>query len=194
MKMNWTALVVTLALMAGLPGCAIQEKPEGAVTTDRVEVTANAPEETKATEQATQAPEPTEEAKDGYGLGEQAEAEGVAVTLTEVEESTGSDFFTPEDGKVFLICHFDIENNTDEDLTISSILSFDAYVDDYATSMSLSATVSSSEPQLDGSVAAGKKLAGVIGYEVAQDWSELEVTFNPSVWGKKTLKFIVEKE
>lgn len=29
---------------------------------------------------------------------------------------------------------------------------------------------------------------------LAQDWSELEVTFTPDVWGKKTLKFIVEKE
>lgn len=181
-------MALVLALIVGLSGCGV-----AAVSTlakrDPIEQATAAP---NTTQEAT--PKPTQEPKDGYGIGEPAEIDGVAVTLTEVEESTGSDFFTPEDGKVFLICHFDIENNSDEDLAISSLLSFDAYVDDYATSMSLSATVFSSDPQLDSSVAAGKKLAGVIGYEVAQDWSELEVTFTPSVWDKKGIKFIVEKE
>lgn len=191
MKKRWLTLAVALALVAGLSGCDTQEKPDAPSATDKSIATEQATPTPDLTQEPT--PEPTEEAKDGYGVGERAEAEGVAVTLTEVEESNGSDFFTPEDGKVFLICHFDIENNSDEELAISSILSFDAYVDDYATSLSLSATVASSDTQLDGSVAAGKKLAGVIGYEVAQDWSELEVTFKPNVWSGKGLKFVAEK-
>lgn len=191
MKKRWLTLAITLALVAGLCGCGAQEKSDAPDTTDRDRVTEQATPAPDPTQEPT--PEPTEEAKDGYGVGERAEAEGVAVTLTEVEESGGSDFFTPEDGKVFLICHFDIENNSDKDLAISSILSFDAYVDDYATSMSLSATVAASGTQLDGSVVAGKKLAGVIGYEVPQEWSELEVTFKPNVWTGKGLKFVAEK-
>ncbi len=191
MKKRWSTLVIALALVAGLAGCDTQEKSDAPSTTDKVVATEQAVSTPDPTQEPT--PEPTEEAKDGYGVGERAEAEGVAVTLREVEESSGSDFFKPEDGKVFLICHFDIENNTDEELAISSILSFNAYVDDYATSLSLSATVASSDTQLDGSVAAGKKLAGVVGYEVAQDWSELEVTFKPNVWNDKGLKFVAEK-
>lgn len=187
MKRKWLTLALALALAVGLFGCDMEEKTD----------TPNATGGTDATSQATPTPEPasepTPEAKEGYGVGERAERGDVAVTLTEVEESAGGDFFTPEDGKVFLICHFDIENNSEEELSVSSILSFDAYVDDYSTSVSLSATASSSETQLDGSVAAGKKMAGVIGYEAPEDWSTLEVTFKPNVWSDKGITFVAEK-
>lgn len=187
MKTKWLTLILALVLAVGLFGCGAEEKTDTPNTTGG----------TDATSQATPTPEPasepTPEAKDGYGVGERAEHEDVAVTLTEVEESSGGDFFTPEEGKVFLICHFDIENNSDKDLAVSSIMSFDAYVDDYSTSMSLSATASSSETQLDGSVAAGKKMAGVIGYEAPEDWSTLEVTFKPNVWSGKNITFVAEK-
>lgn len=190
MKRKWLTLALALALAVGLFGCDMEEKTD----------TPNATGGTDATSQATPTPEPaptpeeTKKEKDSYRVGEQAEQGDVAVTLTEVEESSGGDFFTPEEGKVFLICHFDIENNSDDDLSVSSILSFDAYVDDYSASISLSATASSSEAQLDGSVAAGKKMAGVIGYEVPEDWSTLEVTFKPNVWSGKSITFIAEKE
>lgn len=183
MKKRWLTLLLAAALAAGLVGCDTEEKTDGSGRPDPTEQAA-------PTEKAT--PEPEE--KEGYAVGERAELKDVAVTLTEIEESQGEDFFTPEDGKVFLICHFDIENNSEEDLAVSSILSFSAYVDDYAASMSLSATVAASDEQLDGSVAAGKKMAGVVGYEVAEDWSELEITFKPNVWAGKGLTFVAEKE
>ena len=45
--------------------------------------------------------------------------------------------------------------------------------------------MSSDEPQLDGTIAAGKKMKGVVGYEAPQDWSELEIRFSPSFWGSE---------
>lgn len=45
---------------------------------------------------------------------------------------------------------------------------------------------------LDGTVAPGKKLSGVIVYEVPSDWKELEVSYSPSFWGK-AMTFIVPK-
>lgn len=74
---------------------------------------------------------------------------------------------------------------------LRSVLVYD--LAEYSTSMSLSATASSSETQLDGSVAAGKKMAGVIGYEAPEDWSTLEVTFKPNVWSGKNITFVAEK-
>lgn len=64
---------------------------------------------------------------------------------------------TPTDGNVFIVCEFEIENNSDTDIAVSSIMSFEAYVDDYSTSMNLSAMLSTNQKQLDGSVAAGKR-------------------------------------
>lgn len=133
--------------------------------------------------------EATAAAETGYGVGERAELKDVAVTLTQVEESEGTQFFAPEEGKKYLLCYFDIENNSDEDLAVSSMLSFEAYVDDYAVSQSLGAVMAADAGQLDGTVAAGKKMAGAIGYEVAADWAEVEITFTPDVWTGKGITF-----
>ena len=97
---------------------------------------------------------------DRFGVGESAELNDIVVTLVGVTESEGGDFNSPEDGNIFLLCDFNIENNSSEDIAVSSIMCFSAYVDDYATSMSLSAQLASENEQLDGTVAAGKKMKG----------------------------------
>lgn len=131
---------------------------------------------------------PAEQAR-VFGVGDVVELKDIQVTLTSVEESSGAQFYNPSSGKTFLICHFNIENNSQKDIGVSSLLSFSAYVDEYATSLSLSATMSAGVPQLDGSVAAGKKMAGVIGYEVPEDWSELEIRFTPDFWSGNNIIF-----
>ena len=97
------------------------------------------------------------------------------------------------DGKVFLICEFQIENNSSNDIAVSSMLSFEAYIDDYATTIDLSATVSADNPQLDGSVASGKKMNGIVGYEADENWSEIEIRFTPDFWSNKEIVFTASK-
>ena len=71
------------------------------------------------------------------------------------------------------------------------MLSFEAYCDDYACPYSLSALLEKgNKNQLDGTVAAGKKLKGVVGYEVPANWKELEISFTPDVWSGKDIVFI----
>lgn len=72
-------------------------------------------------------------------------------------------------------------------LRASTMLSFESYIDGYTTSLSLTAMMSSDEPQLDGTIAAGKKMKGVVGYEAPQDWSEIEIRFSPSFWGSEII-------
>lgn len=142
---------------------------------------------------------PEEDVKDAesqtrFGVGEKVDLKDVVVTLKSVTENYGSNFMTPEDGKVFLICEFDIENNTASDLSVSSILSFNAYVDDYATSLSLGGMIAAGKDQLDGSIAAGKKMNGVIAYEVPKNWAELEVRFTPDIWSGNDVVFVATKK
>ena len=47
--------------------------------------------------------------------------------------------------------------------------------------------------QLDGSVAAGKKMNGVIAYQVPEDWKTLEIKFSPSFWSNKSATFVATK-
>ena len=144
--------------------------------------------------QTEQEPELEKENKSAFYVGETAELKGVNVTLASVTESTGSTYNTPTDGNVFLLCEFEIANNSDKEIAVSSMMSFEAYCDDYACSYSITALMEKgNKNQLDGTVAAGKKFNGVIGYEVPADWSELEIRFTPNFWSGKDIIFVANK-
>ena len=131
--------------------------------------------------------------KNTFSVGEQVSLNDVVVTMNNVTESNGSQFNKPTDGNTFILCEFTIENNSEKDLAVSSLMCFEAYVDDYSTSMSLSALLESDKSQLDGTVAAGKKMNGIIGYEAPADWKEIEVRFTPDFWRGKDITFIHSK-
>lgn len=131
--------------------------------------------------------------KTTFGVGEQVNLNDVVVTMNGVTESSGSQFNKPTDGNTFILCEFTIENNSEKDLAVSSLVCFEAYVDDYSTSMSLSALLESDKSQLDGTVAAEKKMNGTIGYEAPADWKEIEVRFTPDFWRGKDITFIHSK-
>lgn len=181
MKKKWWIIIVVVVLVLAVAGFNGQEDDP-------------APSEpTQTMQSGTSVPskEPdAEPEKKGYAVGEAGSLKNVEVTLVSVTESEGGDFFEPEEGNVFVLCEFNIANNSKEELSVSSVLSFDAYCDDYACSYSLTAQMASDKSQLDGTVAAGKKMSGVIGYEVPTDWKELEVHFSPSVWSGKDMVFL----
>lgn len=135
------------------------------------------------------------EDKNIFKVGEFAELKGVTVSLVGITESTGSDFNKPNEGNVFVLCEFEIINNSDAEITVSSMLSFEAYCDDYACTYSLSALLEKgNKNQLDGTIAAGKKFNGIIGYEVPENWKELEVRFTPNFWNGKDITFIASND
>lgn len=128
--------------------------------------------------------------KKTFGVGESAELKDIVVTLVSVEESSGSQFNQPTDGNVFVICEFEIENNSSSEINVSSLLSFAAYCDGYSLNFSLTALLEKgNRNQLDGQIAAGKKMNGIIGYEVPIGWNELEIRFTPSFWSGNEIIF-----
>ncbi len=135
----------------------------------------------------------TQEEKDIFSVGETAEMNDVQVTLLKYSESKGSEFNKPTDGNVFLMAEFEIVNNSDSEMNVSSMLSFEAYADDYALNYSLGAITENNNTQLDGTIAAGKKMKGYIGYEVPKDWSTVEIHFTDDVWSNNKFKFEIKK-
>lgn len=131
--------------------------------------------------------------KQTFSVGETAELNGISVKFDSCTESNGSQFNTPDDGNVFLLCEFSIDNQSDKDIAVSSIASFNAYVDDYSTNLSISATIATDKTQLDGAIAAGKKMTGVVGYEVHKEWEEIEIRFTPDFWSGNEITFIANK-
>lgn len=117
-----------------------------------------------------------------FTTGDTARMNDVYVTFESASMSLGSDFFQPADGNCFVICEFTIENKSSTELNISSLACFEAYVDDYSTSLSITAESSVEKDSLDGTIAPGKKMRGIIGYEVPRNWKVLEIYFNPDFW------------
>ena len=133
---------------------------------------------------------PSEE-KDKFYVGETAELKDVMVTFVDVSENYGSTFNEPTEGNVYVLFELDIANNSNEELNISSMMCFEAYCDGYTCNYSLGALMEKeNKNQLDGTVAPGKKMNGVIGYEVPKDWQEIEMVFTPDFWSSKSITFV----
>lgn len=140
----------------------------------------------------TETSEPTVE-NIRYGLGQTATQDNISMTLVSVTESEGTEFLSPQDGNIYVVCEFEIENNSSKELTVGTSLSFKAYFDDYLRSESVAATYEINDKEkMDSSVAPGKKIDGVIGYEVPKDWKELEIRFNTDFWSRKDIIFVAK--
>lgn len=166
----------------------VTEAAETTVTADNAETTA---ETEKVTEKAKEA------AKDSFGIGDTADFNGIQVRLSSVRTSNGDgQFWNPEEGKYFLGLVFDIDNQSSHDIGVSSLISFEAYCDDYSLNQDI---MGAQVPewkgigQLDGSVAAGKKMSGVICYQVPKDFNSFEIRYSPSFWGNKKATFVFTK-
>jgi len=114
-----------------------------------------------------------------FSIGETAVFDNIKVTANEKKTSKGTEFLTPESGNVFVGVEFTIENVSDKDVSISSILLFDAYVDDVKCDYSFSAecALDSSNHTLDGTLSPGKKMTGWYAVEVPENWQEIELQF-----------------
>lgn len=180
--LKWFLIVFVVLVIIGSVG-GNEDKP--------TKVSNNTNESTSSTASATTSETVAEETT--FGVGDTAEYRGVKVTLNAVEESNGSQFNKPTDGNVFLLVNFTIENNTNSDLAISSMLCFDAYQDGYATNYSLTALLEKTGNQLDGTIAPGKKIQGYVGYEVPATYKEFEINYRADVWDDTKFTFIYKK-
>lgn len=174
-KMKWIIIVaIVIIFIAAIAGTSNDNEPK------KVDSNGNTQTSTDNNSQTS------------FKVGETVELNDIRATLVSVTESSGSQFAKPADGNTFLLCEFNIENNSNSEITVSSIMSFEAYCDDYSINQSVSGLLNTDKTQLDGTVASGKKMNGVIAYEVPSNWKNLEVSFTPDFWGK-AIKFIATK-
>ena len=128
-----------------------------------------------------------------FGLNETAVFNDVKFTATSLEESKGKDFFEPEQGKVFVGIKFTVENISDEEQNISSLLLFEGYADDIKCDYSINASLAF-EGSLDGSLAPGKKLIGYYSLEVPEDWKKIELDVQSNWLSSTSARFVFENK
>ena len=165
-------LILSLGMIFSLTACFYSDAPVKESATD-VEV--------------------AEKNEETYGLNETAVFTDLKFTAIEFKESDGDDFFTPESGNIFVGVKFQIENISDEEQTISSLLLFEGYADDVQSDYSLSAACAFEGDTLDASIAPGKKLVGWYALEVPQDWSTVELHVQADWLSNSSAKFVFTK-
>ena len=170
------SLLLVLAVCLSLGACDLDTAP------------------TKETASSTDQTNQETEAKDeNFGLNETAVFESLKFTATELKESKGTEFFKPEVGNVFVGVKFNIENVSDEEQSVSTMLLFEGYVDDVKCDYSINASCAFDEGTLDGSIAAGKKLVGWYALEVPENWETIELEVQSDWLSNSKAKFVFNK-
>ncbi len=169
------ALVLCVVLCLSFVGCA-QSGPTKEIADDN------------------SATENTERAETVFGLNETAVFDTLKVTALEMKETNGEEFFEPEAGNKFVGVKFEVENISEEEQTISTLLLFEGYVDDVKCEYSFNAACAFSDGTLDGDIAPGKKLVGWYALEVPTGWQEIELDVQSNWLSDSEAKFIFEKE
>lgn len=176
-------VVVVLVLIAAFAGGGESSTPQ------KVESTSGTSQSASQASQAQSQPEQTV-----FTVGDAVELNGVKTTLLSAEEYPGKQYMMPTDGNVFLVCQFEIENDSSAEINVSSMVSFNAYCDDYSVNLSVTGEMlEDSWKSLDGTVAPGKKINGVIAYEIPQDWQKMEISYTPSFWSGHDVQFEINK-
>ena len=124
-----------------------------------------------------------------YALNEPAELPNLRITADTIERNEGRELFTPDDGNVFVGVQFTIENISDEEQAISSVLLFNAYADGVQTDYSLNANLAFDKDTLDGSISPGKKMIGYYSVEVPSSTQTLEIEVQGSWLSSEKVAF-----
>lgn len=188
-KLKWIIIIVIVIAIIGAAAGG-DDTPKKVETTEPKNTENSTNKETQNTE------EPEKEEKTEFSVGETAEQKDIQVTLISATESQGSEYVTPDEGNIFLLLEFEIVNNSSSDINISSVANFEAYCDDYSLNqdlLGLQAPEKEGKNQLDGSVAAGKKMNGVIAYQVPVSYSNFEINVSPDFWSANDIKFVINK-
>lgn len=143
--------------------------------------------ETGATNSATEKKEET------FGLNDAAVFETLKFTAVEFKETKGASFFVPEDGNTFVGVKFEIQNVSDEEQAVSSLLLFEGYADDVKCEYSFNAACAFSDGTLDGTIAPGKKLVGWYALEVSKNWQTIELNIKSNWLSSSSAKFVFTK-
>ncbi len=130
---------------------------------------------------------------DTFGLNDTAVFKTLKFTATEIKESEGNGFFTPEQGNTFVGVKFTIENVSEEEQSVSSMLLFEAYANDIKCDYSINAACAFDEGTLDGSITPGKKLVGWYALEVPENWENIEIDVKADWLSDKSAKFVFTK-
>ena len=123
-----------------------------------------------------------------HGLNDTVSVKGLDFTASEFRESKGGKYSEAAEGKIFVGVKFTIENKSDSEKSISSILLFDGYADGVKCVYAYGAG-DEFDGQLDGNLAPGRRMIGWYVVEVPENWQEIDLVVRSEWLSKNTVTF-----
>ena len=177
-KKWWFWLIVVIVIIGigsqgGEDESTVSEAEPVVASANNSEIATAAPEPTeKPTSKPTEAPKEVAITE----VGQTITTKNFKLTVESLDKPKGNDFVKPNDGNEFVQVGILLENISEKDYTVSSMLMFNAYQDGFSVNEDLIAhTLDGSSSTMDGALAAGKKIRGTLAYQLPQDWKELEI-------------------
>lgn len=139
--------------------------------------------------------EPINDSENSTRVNDTETVNDVSVTLESYEVSEGEGSTTPADGNVFLALSFRLDNQSENTIDVSTLMSFKANCDGEDVTYSLpGASLYVDNGVLDGSIAKDSSLEGTVVYEVPESWESMQVSFYPNVLLKDCVTFEVNPD
>lgn len=120
-----------------------------------------------------------------FKIGDVIELNDFRITVNGIRTSNGSQFIKPSEGNEYLYVDATVENISNEEQTVSSVMMFKV-VDQDGRAMNQS-IVDDANGQLDGTVGAGRKISGEYVVEVPTGATGLELQFDSSLIGNQII-------
>ncbi|MCL2606043.1 MAG: DUF4352 domain-containing protein [Coriobacteriia bacterium] len=139
------------------------------------------------TEEAPAAEEEESTGPEIFSVGDTVEAGNFRVTVNSVRTDTGEDFFGPDEGNEFFYVDMSIENISDDEQTISSILMFTIFDEDGRQLDQ--ALFADTQGSLDGTIAPTRTLTGEYAVEAPEGATGLELQFEGALFGGRVILF-----
>lgn len=172
-------LIFTLIIACAffmLAGCE-DVQPQKVDTTG--EVTAESQQSGKSDSGETQ---DQEQAKtETYKIGDSVKAGNLVFTVNSTRVDTGNEFIKPDEGNIYYIIDVTVENTGDKSENVSSLMMFKLFDSDgYNYNITFGPET---KGQVDGEIAAGRKLRGELVFEIPKEATGLELEIDPTLFG-----------
>ncbi len=171
------AIVIAIFLIVGVASSGSEsekgtdENPKK--VTNSASDSASESSETNATEQ-----------KNEFAVGDVIETSNMKISfLSASEHNPNNEFLQPQEGYVFWRFEFEFENISNSDQTVSSMIDWGCYADDYDMKQTWIG-----DDSLDATISSGKKAKGSIYFELPKEFSTATLEYKTNYWtGNKVI-------
>lgn len=173
---KWWFWLIIVVVVFGVIGASGDDTPK------KVDTNNATPESTKENDNKKNEPKV-------FNVGDTVELKNFKFAVNKVYGVEGNQFSKPKEGNEFIAIDCTLENTSDKEQSVSSILMFKVVdKEGRACEYSLLGQAAAKAGQLDGNIAPGRKLTGVYVIEVEKGTTGLELEFDGSfVSGNKVI-------